>query len=199
MMISAGELAQDLTLPPDFGDGVHIMNADQYPTRREEYWFMRNFFSQLKPSKVIDAGTGFDPGVHIAPYILVGVGHMVEAVDLDPGKDYPLHPMVQRSVADIETLAPFADNSFAHWVSISVIEHMGENGGQRAIDQAYRVIRPGGFALVTADCHNPERLNAMLGLAGFETGTVLSRQGEPLSPWVGYAIGRKPGHSNGQP
>lgn len=51
-------------------------------------------------------------------------------------------------VADGTSL-PFADDSFDHAYSVSVLEHMGGDGDVAALDELARVVRPGGRIVVT--------------------------------------------------
>ena len=48
--------------------------------------------------------------------------------------------------ADVQNL-PYPDNHFSGYVSLGVIEHFRE-GPQRALAEAYRVLRPGGVAII---------------------------------------------------
>ena len=47
----------------------------------------------------------------------------------------------------------FADDTFHAYLSLGVIEHW-EDGPQKAIAEAYRVIKPGGYFLVSTPCNN---------------------------------------------
>ena len=57
-------------------------------------------------------------------------------------------PNVRFEVADGREL-PFADESFDHAYSISVLEHIAEPGDEQALAELARVVRPGGRVFVT--------------------------------------------------
>jgi SAM-dependent methyltransferase len=57
-------------------------------------------------------------------------------------------PGLELQVADGRAL-PFADASFDHAYSISVLEHIAEPGDASALGELSRVVRPGGRVLVT--------------------------------------------------
>jgi SAM-dependent methyltransferase len=59
-----------------------------------------------------------------------------------------LAPEARFEVADGRAL-PFADASFDHAYSISVVEHIPEGGDERALAELARVVRPGGRILLT--------------------------------------------------
>ena len=59
-----------------------------------------------------------------------------------------LAPEARFEVADGRAL-PFADASFAHAYSISVLEHIPEGGDERALQELARVVRPAGRILLT--------------------------------------------------
>ena len=59
-----------------------------------------------------------------------------------------LAPEARFEVADGRAL-PFADASFAHAYSISVLEHIPEGGDERALQELARVVRPPGRILLT--------------------------------------------------
>lgn len=60
-------------------------------------------------------------------------------------------PGLELQVADGRAL-PFADASFDHAYSISVLEHIEEPGDAEALRELARVVRPGGRVLVTLPC-----------------------------------------------
>lgn len=57
-------------------------------------------------------------------------------------------PNLRLQVADGRAL-PFGDSSFDHAYSISVIEHIAEDGDVRALRELARVVRPGGRLVLT--------------------------------------------------
>jgi SAM-dependent methyltransferase len=57
-------------------------------------------------------------------------------------------PRIRFEVADGRAL-PFEDASFDHACSISVLEHIAENGDEQALLELARVVRPGGKVAVT--------------------------------------------------
>ena len=57
-------------------------------------------------------------------------------------------PNIRFEVADGRAL-PFADASFDHAYSISVLEHIAEPGDEQALAELARVVRPGGRVFVT--------------------------------------------------
>ena len=57
-------------------------------------------------------------------------------------------PRLSFEVADGRAL-PFADASFDHAYSISVLEHIGDDGDGQALRELARVVRPGGRIAVT--------------------------------------------------
>jgi SAM-dependent methyltransferase len=62
------------------------------------------------------------------------------------------HPQVSFEVMSSE-VAPFADESFAMVLSIEVLEHVGDV--RKACKEIGRVLRPGGWAVITTPCANP--------------------------------------------
>ena len=102
---------------------------------------------------LLDIGCGFGEfaGVFFNSHVEMGVDidyeNLVEAMK---GKKY-----LSLSRADARNL-PFADGSFSSVISISTLEHI--RGVEKAIKEAYRVLKPGGIIAITvltdkiADC-----------------------------------------------
>ena len=55
-------------------------------------------------------------------------------------------------LADVEDL-PFPDEHFVSYISIGVVEHF-ENGPEKALEEAFRVLQPGGIAFVSVPVLN---------------------------------------------
>jgi SAM-dependent methyltransferase len=85
---------------------------------------------------------------------LARAGFDVTSVDLLPSEVEAWRrltagmPRLRLEVADGREL-PFADSSFDHAVSVSVLEHIPEPGDEQALRELARVTRPGGRVLVT--------------------------------------------------
>ena len=65
-------------------------------------------------------------------------------------KDY--ERTAQISLADVEAL-PFPDEHFGNYISIGVVEHF-EKGPEKALEEAFRVLRPGGIAFISVPVLN---------------------------------------------
>tara|TARA_X000001036_G_C20631094_1_gene787233 strand:- start:761 stop:1555 length:795 start_codon:yes stop_codon:yes gene_type:complete len=76
------------------------------------------------------------------------VGTDINEVILDVAKKENLNVIKD----DILNMS-FADDTFHAYLSLGVIEHW-EDGPQKAIAEAYRVIKPGGYFLVSTPCNN---------------------------------------------
>jgi SAM-dependent methyltransferase len=61
-----------------------------------------------------------------------------------------IDPMLALEVADATSL-PFSDASFDHCVCVSVIEHIPNDGPAAALNEIWRVLRPGGALHLTTD------------------------------------------------
>lgn len=90
----------------------------------------------------------------MAAVCLARAGAQVTSVDLFESeiatwRDLAGHvPGVEFQVADGREL-PFPDESFDHAYSISVIEHIGEDGDYAALAELARVVKPGGRIVLT--------------------------------------------------
>lgn len=98
-----------------------------------------------KNGKILEGGCGLGPWV----IKLRSMGYDVTGVDYDPVSiakikkydgDIPLH------VSNIENM-PFKESSFDAYLSFGVLEHFHE-GPQAAINEAHRILKPGGIFIV---------------------------------------------------
>jgi ubiquinone/menaquinone biosynthesis C-methylase UbiE len=85
-------------------------------------------------------------------------GYNIQGIDsnkfaLEKLKDYL--PKAKVKLADVEKL-PFEDEFFDAYLSLGVVEHFKE-GPQRALSQAYRVLKKGGIAFVEVPFDSPLR------------------------------------------
>jgi len=103
-------------------------------------------YLQQPKMKIIEAGCGMGTWI----YNLKQMGHDVIGVDymqstVDKVKEYdPDFPM---EVGDVHQLH-FPDNTFDAYVSLGVIEHFQE-GPQKALLEAKRILKPNGLAFIT--------------------------------------------------
>jgi SAM-dependent methyltransferase len=92
------------------------------------------------------------------------------------------YPTVEHVVADAQTL-PFPDQSFDAVVSVEVIEHVPD--GRAMLTECHRVLKPGGWAVVSTPCGNRgslewcrARLSGNLG-RGIDDGVHFGRHDDP--------------------
>jgi ubiquinone/menaquinone biosynthesis C-methylase UbiE len=165
-----------------------------FPTRRAEYGFA---ITGVRPlSRILDAGAGFNPEIHLLPEILANCACAVVAVDENPSCLY-MPPIVsdrggavQRVVGNICDL-PALSETYDVWLCISTLEHMSLSHRLRCIQEGYRVLKPGGLAVVTTDETEPSILAGWLRAARFEVGIELSAKGPLTAPRVAWAIARR--------
>jgi len=191
MIISARWLEPRPELSRDFRE-VHI--DEVHKTRVEEFTFVRDtLLDTWNVNEIMDAGTGFAVGAHMLPYILGDCGYQVYAVDKDPRTlEMPEHESVSRILADICDLMIPGDCVDA-WVCVSVLEHLTSEQVGQALDEGYRMLRPGGLAIVTMDNASPEKLTALLQEHDFAVGSPDPTEPDtPLSPPVGAIVAMRP-------
>lgn len=80
--------------------------------------------------KVLNAGSGSRR---------IKLGDETINLDIDPGNQPDI-------VADLNTILPFADNTFDTVVSVAVLEHVPRPW--YTIKELHRILRPGGFAVI---------------------------------------------------
>lgn len=163
-----------------------------FPTRIEEFGFVWQQLEHWPRGRVLDAGAGYNPEVHVLPWITANMGYDVVALDANAeALAMPKHALVERILGDI-TLLDLPDDSFDVWCCISVLEHMRESDKALALHEAFRVLRSGGLALLTTDHTPPEETTEWFRSAGFLTGPVEQPLGPMLNPPVSYIVAQRP-------
>lgn len=105
-------------------------------------------------STIIEAGCGLGAWVHL----LRSEGHEVCGVDFEEETVRRVNaddPTLQVTVGNVTQL-DFADGHFDAYISLGVVEHFRE-GPKAALDEALRVLKPGGLAFVTVPMLNALR------------------------------------------
>ena len=98
------------------------------------------------PWKILEAGCGMGIWVYFLRekgHDIIGIDYLQSTVDKVKRFD-PELPVQQGDVNNLD----FPDNHFDAYVSLGVVEHFQE-GPQKALAEAYRVLKPGGIAFVT--------------------------------------------------
>lgn len=183
-----GWLAKNPDLPPKV---LGVSFDRDLPTRREEYHLVAKVLEKVSnfAGLILDAGTGYIPNWHVAPYIAAALGFSTFAVDTNPlHMEMPPHPKVLRSVQSMTKIA-VDKRAFDAILSISVIEHCPDEVRAAFAKEAARLAKPGAVLLVTADEFDPELLVSTF--PEFDFGTRTSDPTTHLSPRVAYAYGTR--------
>lgn len=193
-MTGFGWLAADPSIPRTHIAGIELEPG--LPTRWEEYTWVRNQVARIAGSTtldILDAGTGITPKRHILPEILATDGHYIIAVDSDPETLKLLSgPFILRITDDMTDFKRLRHVSVDIYVTVSVVEHIPFESRALAWDEAFRILRPGGTLLVTADGLVPQELANEVAAAGFLVGGQDPFSGQHLTPTVAYLIAKKP-------
>lgn len=109
----------------------------------------------VKPGgRVLEAGCGlahFTVAMNALGYAAEGVDYAPQAIER-VRRRFPGLPL---AVADVRRLG-VPDETYDAVYSPGVVEHF-EAGPEPILRETFRVLKPGGVALVTAPCHNPYR------------------------------------------
>jgi ubiquinone/menaquinone biosynthesis C-methylase UbiE len=117
-----------------------------------EFYLVRHWIMKYTPrfGKIIEAGCGLGRVV----FYLRELGIDIEGLDFDKDLINNLNIWSQQNnnnakfiYGDVTNL-PYPDNSVSGYISLGVIEHFIE-GPQKPLKEVYRVLRPGGIALIT--------------------------------------------------
>jgi ubiquinone/menaquinone biosynthesis C-methylase UbiE len=113
---------------------------------------------QRSPLPLSQGGTLLDVGAGEGRYLPIWRSLFpkadITAVEVSPiasERSAARYPFARHVVASAEEL-PFADGSFDAVISIEVIEHVPD--GRRMIAECYRVLRPGGWCIISTPCGN---------------------------------------------
>lgn len=115
-----------------------------------------------KDGLIIEAGSGIGQVV----LALRNLGYQIEGVEyaektVDFAKSH--YPDLSVRVGDVTKL-DVPEGHYAGYISIGVVEHRQE-GPEPFLDEAYRILRPNGIALISVPYFNPvRRLKGQLGL-----------------------------------
>ena len=117
-----------------------------------DYWGLRQWILKFVPrqGKTLEAGCGLGRN----NFYLESLGIDIDGLDFSYETITLLNSWKKKNEynsnfiqGDITKL-PYPDNSLSGYMSLGVIEHFIE-GPQKALAEAYRVLRPGGIAIIT--------------------------------------------------
>lgn len=118
-----------------------------------EYDFINKNIGDLNGKNIIDVSSPFLFGFFVATqnevnynYINADKKDLARVKQLSKNLDFKGH--FNASLGNALSL-PAGENSIDRIVSISVIEHISENGDSEFIKEALRVLKPGGFLILT--------------------------------------------------
>lgn len=119
------------------------------------------YFQAVRPwlapgARLLEAGCGQGEWVEL----FASLGYPVTGVDISAAtvaRVKAIIPTLDLRVGDVRALA-FPDGTFDAYLSFGVVEHF-EDGPKQALQEAWRVLKPGGMALVSVPFFNREKEN----------------------------------------
>lgn len=118
---------------------------------REEYRALRKYLWPLEGARVLDGGFGLGEWATLLTargFRVTGLDISAEAVE----RLHRSHPEIEAAIGDVRDTG-FADGSFDAYYSWGVFEHFEHETG-RCIAEAWRLLRPGGFLLISVPHDN---------------------------------------------
>lgn len=117
-----------------------------------DFYGGRQWITKYVPrfGKVIEAGCGLGKYVFYLRRFgidIIGLDFSQATIEKLNNFKSVIDPEAQFLIGNVKQL-PFDDNSLSGYLSMGVIEHFIE-GPQRALKEAYRVLKPGGVAIIT--------------------------------------------------
>lgn len=121
--------------------------------RMWDYYGVRPYILKYTPrkGKVLEAGCGLGRYNFYLSHLgidITGLDFSIETINyLNKWKNENGYQNVEFIVGDVKKL-PYDDNSLSGYLSFGVIEHFIE-GPKEVLDEVYRVLKPGGIAIIT--------------------------------------------------
>lgn len=117
-----------------------------------DFYGGRQWITKYVPrfGKVVEGGCGLGRYVFYLKQLgidIEGIDFSHEAVDKLNEIKHKIEASSKFNHGDVTDL-PYEDNSISGYISLGVVEHFIE-GPQKAIAEAYRVLKPGGIAIIT--------------------------------------------------
>ena len=136
------------------GEGSGSFNFDYHRSRDWHHYevYLKRF--RGKPSSILEMGSGvglFLDACRHNNIEAIGVEYELEGVDESKGKG---HCVYQHDLSD--PLSFFDDQIFDAVFSNQVIEHLPKKAQENMVEEAFRLLKPGGQLLIISPCRHWE-------------------------------------------